>query len=182
MPEAFSNDSGFELLPLDDQDLVGSLDQLAAAEASVADDPFGSLDSAEEPPVPYGQSWLWDAQRERYVRQGAAPVEVRGRDALKQWIYSALRTAQGVHPIFSDEFGIEDPDDWLGVVDPTDALATFQPRALDALVQHDRIEDLDDLTANFDPTTGIISIDDIVVITDEAEAVAVSDIELRPDL
>ena len=180
MPETFPDDATYELLPIEDEDLVSAADQLDAAEASVADDPFTATDSPEEPPIPMGRSWAWDAEHECYVRHGTAPAEVRGRDALREWIYSCLRTAQGVHPIFSDAFGIEDPDDWIGLADPTDALATFEPRATDALTQHDRIEELDELTAEYDPSTGVITIEDLVVITDEAEAVPVSDFDLAP--
>lgn len=180
MAEAFPDDDAFQLLPVEDEDLITAADQLDAAEASITDNPFGSGDRPDDQPVPMGRSWAWDAEHERYVRQGTAPAEVRGRDALREWIYACLRTAQGVHPIFSDAFGIEDPDDWIGVVDPSDALATFEPRALDALTQHNRIEDLDELHATFDPSTGTITIEDLVVITDEAEAVPVSDFELTP--
>lgn len=112
---------------------------------------------------------------------GAAPAEVRGTDALRQWIYSALQTAQGAHAVFPGSFGIENPDDWIGVVDPTDALVTFEPRANDALKQHDRIEELDDLTAEYDPDEGVISIEDLVVVTDEQEAVPLTEVELTPN-
>jgi hypothetical protein len=181
MPETFTDNPSFELLPAEDEDLISAADQLEAAEASITDDPFGDDAAAEEPSIPMGRSWAWDPISERYVRQGTAPAEVRGRDALREWIYAALRTAQGVHPLLPDDYGIEDPDDWIGVVDPADALSTFEPRALEALVQHDRIEDLDDLTARFDPSTGTITISDLIVITDEAEAVPLTDIELTPN-
>lgn len=180
MPEAFSEDSA-ELLPIEDEDLISAADRVAAAEASFLDDPFGPQASSEDPPIPMGKSWAWDAGRERYVREGTAPLEVQGRDALKEWCGAALRTAQGVHPIFSDAFGIEDPDDWIGLADPADALATFEPRAADALTVHDRIEELDDLTASYDPSTGVISIEDLVIVTDEAEAVPLTPFELKPN-
>lgn len=181
MPETFSNtDTSLELLPVEDEDLISAADQLTAAEASVSDQPFAPDTTVQETPIPFGRSWAWDAEEERYVRLGTSPAEVRGRDALREWIYAALRTAQGVHPIFSDEYGIEDPDDWIGLLDPTDALETFEPRAEEALKQHDRIEGVDELQAEFDPSTGVITLEDLVVITDEAEAVPLSDFDISP--
>lgn len=182
MAETFPvEDTGFEMLPVDDEDLVAAADQLEAAEASLEDDPFSPSTAQEDPPIPMGRSWAWDPEAERFVRLGTTPVEVRGLDALRQLIYATLRTAQGAHAIYSDTVGIEDPDDWIGEADPTDALATFEPRAADALTQIDRIEELDELNPSYDPSTGIITIDDMVVITDEAEAVPLTEIELTPD-
>jgi hypothetical protein len=176
----FPDDPNFELIPANDEDLLSADDQLAAAEASLSDDPFATA-ATQPPPIPFGRSWAWDRQRERYERLGTAPVEVRGLDALRQWVYNALSTAQGVHPIFSDEFGIEDPDDWIGLVDPVDAIATFEPRAREAVQQHDRIEDLDEMTPEWDPSTGTITIPDLLLITDQANAVPLGDIELKPN-
>jgi hypothetical protein len=180
VPETFPDDAGFELLPIEDTDLIDASEQLAAAEASIADDPFGQTAVAPSP-IPFGRSWEWDQTTERYVRVGTAPAETRGLDSLRQWIYAALQTAQSVHAVFPTAFGIEDPDDWIGGVDPTDALVTFEPRANDALTQHDRIEELDDVTAEYDPDEGVISIEDLVVITDEQEAVPLTEVELTPN-
>lgn len=180
MPETFSDDAGLELLPVEDTDLIAAADQLAAAEASITDNPFTQT-TPTEAPIPFGKSWLWDPTVERYVRLGSAPVETRGTDTLRQWIYAALHTAQGVHAILPPTFGMERPDDWIGTVDPTDALATFEPRAEDALTQHDRIESLDDLTATADPEEGVITIEDLVVVTDENDAVPLTEIEINPN-
>lgn len=180
MAETFPvEDTGFEMLPVDDEDLVAAADQLAAAEASLEDDPYSA--QAEEAPIPLGRSWAWDPEVERFVRLGTAPVEVRGIDTLRQLIYATLRTAQGAHPIYSPAVGMEKPDDWIGEADPTDALATFEPQATDALTQIDRIEEVDELNPEYDPSTGTITIEDMVVITDEAEAVPLTEIELTPD-
>jgi hypothetical protein len=180
MPETFPDDAGFELLPIEDEDLVAAADQLAAAEASILDNPFDTSPAAPAP-IPMGRSWLWDPEAERYARLGTSPIEVRGVDALRQWIYAALQTAQGAHSILPPTFGMENPEDWIGVVDPTDALSTFEPRANDALIQHDRIEELDDLSATYDPDEGVISIEDLVVITDENEAVPLTEVDLTPN-
>lgn len=177
--ETFPQDVGLELIPSGDEDLVSADDQLLAAEASLLDDPFAT--PTEAPPIPFGRSWAFDRTTGRYMRSGTAPLEVRGVGALREWIYNALATAQGRHEVFSDEFGIEDPDDWIGLVDPTDALSTFEPRARDALRQHDRIEDLDEVNASFDPTTGTITVNNFLVITDQADAVPLDNIELTPN-
>lgn len=182
MAETFPDNASFELLPIEDTDLISASEQLEAAEASIADNPFGAGAATAAPaPVPFGRTWQWEPDTERYVRLGSAPVEARGLDSLRQWIYAALQTAQGVHAVFPTAFGIEKPDDWIGGVDPTDALVTFEPRANVALKRHDRIEELDDLTAEYDPDEGVITIEDIVVITDEQEAVPLTEVELTPN-
>lgn len=180
MPETFPDNAGFELLPIEDTDLIAASEQLEAAEASITDNPFAQATAAPTP-IPFGRSWQWDRETERYVRLGTAPVETRGLDTLRAWIYAALQTAQGVHAVFPAAFGIENPDDWIGVVDPTDALVTFEPRANVALKRHNRIEEVDDLTAEYDPGEGVITIEDLVVITDEQEAVPLTEVELTPN-
>lgn len=179
MAETFASESGLSLIPTDDEDLLAANDQLAAAEASISDDIFATPTTAPAK-IPFGRSWAWDRDRERYVRQGSAPAEVRGRDALRQWIYAAARTAQGVHAIFSDEYGMEEPDDWIGVLDPSDALETFEPRFREAVLQHERIEAVDQMTPKFDPNTGIITVADLVIVTDEAEAVPILPFDISP--
>lgn len=180
MAETFTNEESFELLPAGDEDLLSADDLLTAAETSLNDDVFAASGSAPAP-IPFGKSWAWDHANERYIRAGTAPLEVRGYDALRQWVYAALQTAQGAHPIFSDEFGIEDPEDWIGLVDPSDAVATFEPRAREALLQHERIEEVDEMNPEYDPDEGIVTIADIVVVTDQAEAVPLTAFELTPN-
>lgn len=180
MPDTFPANPDFQLLPVEDTDLISASEQLAAAEASITDNPFAQT-TAGPAATPFGRSWQWDPTVERYVRLGTAPVETRGLDTLRTWIYAALQTAQSVHAVYPTAFGIENPDDWIGVTDPTDALVTFEPRANVALKQHERIREVDDLTAEYDPDEGVITIEDLVVITDEQEAVPLTEVELTPN-
>lgn len=177
--QTFPEDAGFSLIPASDEDLISADAQLAAAETSVTDDPFSAAPT-QTPQIPFGRSWAFDRVTGRFIRIGGQPAEVRGVDALQEWIRNALATAQGACPIFSDDFGMEDPDDWIGVADPTDALSTFEPRAKEALRQHDRIVDLDLVSPEYDPSTGIITIDNINVITDQDDAVPLQDFEVAP--
>jgi hypothetical protein len=178
--ETFDPGGTLSIVPPLDEDLISADDALASAEASLTDDI--NAPGAAPPPIPFGKSWAWDRRNERYVRAGTAPLQVTGYDALREWIYSALQTAQGVHPVFSDQFGIEDPEDWIGLADPSDAMATFEPRAREALLQHERIEDVDEMDIAFDPDTGTITVSNIIIITDASEAVPLSDIEITPNI
>jgi len=178
--ETFTDNDEFELLPAGDEDLLSADAQLAAAEASLTDDAFATDSSPA--PIPFGKSWAWDRERQRYKRGGssAAPQVVYGKDSLREWIGNALCTAQGGSPIFSDEFGIEEPDDWIGLADPGDAIATFEPRAREAVTQHDRVRELDELDPEFDPDEGVVTVSNILVVTDEAEAVPLLPFDISP--
>lgn len=175
-----SQDSSFQLLPVEVAP-ISAEEALDAAEKSALEDPL-AIETKPRKPIPFGRTWKWDEGRERFVRGiGGSPVEVSGIEALEEWIKTVATTAAGVHPIFSAGFGIEDPDDFIGTVDPTELVADFEERFRAALVEnHERIAEVDEFEVQWDPTEGVLTIPQFDVITDAGEAVAISEFEVQP--
>jgi hypothetical protein len=161
-------DPAFSLVPLE----VGATpdEALDSAEAAIFDDPFAATVEGD-PPVPFGKSWAFDYQNGRFYRSAGAPAETRGVASLVEYVQTAMRTAAGVHPIFPPEFGIRRPEDFLGSADPTEALSDFEDRLRTALLAHDRIEDVRQFEAQVDLSEGIITVTNLLIVTDQEEVV-----------
>ena len=160
-------DPGLELLPAEELEMTPEEDLDAAASAAL-EDPF-QVDEEEETPIPYGVTWSFDYVRERFVVAGDAPAEVRGLSALMEWCSLCVRVARGAHPIFTDDYGMEDPDDPLGEISAAEMISDYEERLREALTQHDRVTDVQDLEADYDPAEGIVYVRDFAVVTDEDE-------------
>lgn len=173
-----ADDPAFSLVPLDD--VVGPEEALDAAVESLLDDPF-SATVAKDPPIPFGRSWAFDHDIGRFIRSNGAPAEVVGVNALVEYVQAALRTAAGVHPTLPADFGIERPEDFLGVADPTEALSDFLDRGRKALLAYDRIEDVRDFEAEVDLSLGIIFVTKLLIITDQEEAVPLAPFNVEPE-
>lgn len=175
MPET---DPAFSLVPLEESaDPEAVLD---AAEESVFDDPFDATEE-EDPPIPFGRSWAFDYDRGRFIRSAGAPATTRGVATLVEYVNAAMRTAAGVHPILPPEFGIEDPEDFLGSADPSEALSDFEDRLRAALLAYDRIEDVREFEAEVDLGEGIILVTNLLIVTDQQEVVPLgpTDVEVE---
>lgn len=171
-----ADDLGFDLVPPDD-DLISPEDQMNAAATAALEDPTAPVAVATEPPEPLGISWLFDFDAGHFIRQGAAPARVTGTDALEMWCLTALSSARFAHAVFSDEFGMENPAADLGAAVAAEVAVDFAARIRDALLVHDRISDVADITTNFDPTTGIV-FTSFTVVTDEEESVPIDDLQI----
>lgn len=162
----------FTLIPADDDQITAEDDLEAAAQSALLDGEQ-AVDPEDEGPIPFGRTWAFDYERQRFVRHGLAPAEVRGADALAQWCLMALHAARYAHPVFSEDFGTERPDDLIGEAQPVELLADFEDRMRDALLVHDRIAEVADLKATYDPASDVVAISDFTVITDEGDDVIV---------
>jgi hypothetical protein len=169
-----------ELLPASLGDGADSSAALDAAEAALLEDP-ASIPVAEDPPIPFGKTWHFDHRAGRFLRVGGAPAPVRGEQALYEWLQALIRTAAGAHPIFAN-FGIEDPEDFLGRVDPAEAFADFEDRLRDGAIEHDRIEDVRDLDADILQEDGLIRINSVTIVTDDPEYLRIGDVLLPPEV
>lgn len=58
------------------------------------------------------------------------------------WCEAALHTPLRGYSVFTDRFGMEDPDALVGVLDETELAADYEQRIKDALTVHDRIADV----------------------------------------
>lgn len=177
MADGNAEGSDFELLPADQAEIVDADEALAAAEASALDDPLSATDT-ESPPIPFGRTPPFDYAKGRFVRLGDGAIPwVTGKDALREWLAASFQTGRGGSPIYSEDIGFENLNDYLGDVDPAEQMATLEERLRDATHAHERVLDIDDYEADFDPKTGVIELTDLTIITDEAEAVMVGNFE-----
>lgn len=172
------DDPAFSLVPFDNE--VTPEDDLNAAEASVLEDTFAST-VPRDPPIPFGLTWAFDYDKGRFVRSAGSPAQVSGASALVEYIQTSMRTAAGAHPIFPPNFGIQRPEDFLGAADPTEALADFQERLKTALLAHDRIEDVRDFEADIDLGQGVITVTNLLIITDQAEVLPLAPFNIEPE-
>lgn len=172
-----ADDFGFELIPPDDTAVSPEVD-LAAAAASALEDPTDPREVAEDAPEPFGVSWRFDYDVGRFVRAGTSPARVAGTDALIEWCMTALHTARFAHPIFSEDFGMEAPNDMLGDAVGDEAEADYVSRIRDALLVHDRIVEVTDFEIEFDPASGVLYIHTFTVVTDEEERVPFSNVTI----
>lgn len=168
----------FALLPADDPQSSPQDDLDAAIEGALAagDDP---VPVADDPPAPYGRSWKFDRTTGQFVRLGQSPAEVSGLDALAEWCVMALQSARYAHPVFSDEFGMEAPDSIIGALAEGEVVADWQAAVVDALLVHDRITSVENISLRWEPTEGVLYLDSLDVITDEDQTVTVSDVTLQ---
>jgi hypothetical protein len=80
----------------------------------------------------------------------------------------AAYSARYAHTVFSDEFGMEQPNDGLGMVGPEaiERADDFMQRLREAWLVHDRIAAVEG-TGTYDPIEGQIVLTDLFVVTDE---------------
>lgn len=154
-----------ELLPADDEGIEPE-DDLAAAEASALDDE--PEEAPEDVVEPFGSSWHFNFETGRFYRSGLEPKRVSGRDALAVWCDTVMHTARWAHPIFSAEFGMEEPEDIIGEATDAAVIASdWLARLREALMVHDRIVGVEHIDAHYHPDEGILHVHELTVITDE---------------
>jgi len=177
----FIDDPDFALVPSDD------LPYTADETLDAAEDSALPPELAIEAPVliPLGKTWEWDWERNRFrtsSEKGTAPLAVTGILALQEWLRTLASTAAGAHPALPPEFGVDDPDDFIGLVDPTEAAAIFAERFVEsAIANHDRVAAIEDFDPEWDPETGIVSVANFTVTLDDELAVAINDFEVEPE-
>lgn len=139
-----------ELLPTDDEAADGEA-QLLATEESL--DFPADLIIAEEPPPPFGRGWQFDFGRQRFTGPdlpsaiGRSPLRTFGPDTLRFWIEKALQTARGAHPIYGDDYGMDQPFDLIGQPFTEATVVELEQRVQNALLVHPKIADVTDFDA-----------------------------------
>lgn len=176
MAEVDADLLGFELLPADD-DRSSPAEDLDAAAASSLADPDEPVEE-DDVPQPFGFSWFFDFELGRFRRYGTAPARVSGLDALAQVCMMALRSARFGHTVFSDEFGMEDPEDIIGEVEVDDLSGDYEDRVREALLVIDRVSAVE-LGTDWDAVQGILFITDLTVTTDNDAVLALGDLTLE---
>lgn len=126
---------------------------------------------------PMGRSWAFDFTTNRFVTRSSGVAQTFGIQTLRQWIEQALRTDQGAHPIFSDNYGMVRPFDAIG--EPLGAVtsADIEQRVKDALTFHRRIVGVQDFRMTFDQNDDILYISFTAVLSDD-ELLSISHLRL----
>lgn len=167
----------FTLLPADDPQSTPAAD-LAAAVQGALTLPDVTTPVNATPADPLGRSWPFDWEAGQFIRQGQSPGNVSGLDAVAEWCLMAMHSARFAHPTFSDEFGMEHPESVVGEFATGETLADWQRHLIEALMVHDRVTSIQNLELRWDPTQGVLYIDQMDVVTDEDKTVTVSDVAL----
>lgn len=179
---ADARDGGFELLPIDDPE-VPAEDALNAAMADALGDDTGLAAVETAGPEPFGSTWAFDWEQGRYKRHGGRPVRVTGLAALREWCMMAVNSTRFAHVVFTDRFGIDDPLEGIGtgLGEDDDLPADYEEKIRNALLIHDRIVDVTDFDIEWNPVEGVLYIHYFRVVTDEADELPFSDIQLREE-
>jgi hypothetical protein len=173
-----ASDLGFELVPPTDDELSPEYD-LAAAAAGALDDGLSPVPDDEPPGEPTGYSWAFDWSAGRFARQGSSPARVSGLDAVAERCMMALNSARYAHPVFSDEFGTEQPQRGIGTTgqEAREAADDWTVAVRDALLVIDEVTDVH-VSPEYDPIEGAIFLRDLSVTTNEDVVLPFPDIRI----
>lgn len=159
-----ADDLGMELIPADDAEVTADEELAVAVESALAPE-FEPIPTAQ--PTPLGSTWLFDFEAGRFVMRGADAARVTGAEALAVWCQTAIHTARYAHGIFSDQFGMERAGDPIGEAHVAPLIRDYEDRLRRALTVHERIADVTDFEADYDPATGILTIHQFDVVLDD---------------
>lgn len=168
MPEI--DDTEFELLPLTGLEPEPQ-EQLAESEALL--DPDQDIEETDDPPEPYGRSWLFDPEKPGFLLHGTAPATTNGVETLKQWILIMMWTARMSLPIYSDDFGMDEPARLIGQPPRVDLWQAYETDLTDALLVHDRITEVEYINLHVDEEDPEVTLVDVVVQTDDEERITI---------
>jgi hypothetical protein len=134
----------YDLLPAD----PGLINPDLALDAALA--PVEDIET--DAPAPFGRSWRFDFQAGQFLRDGTIPKVVYELDTLIVWIEKTLRTAQIAHPIYADEYGVDNPDELIGqTLSGEEDLSAYEESITAALTYHDRIISVEGFSFDQDP-------------------------------
>lgn len=169
----------FELLPQHDDDALTPEQELDAAEAAAIEPPLSEeVPEEEDVPDPPGRSWAFDHDRRRMVRSGSSPAETRGLDTLAQRCLMAVHTARFAHPVFSDEFGMESPDDLRGETVEAEDVADWEERLREALLAVEGVSEVEFDLVEYDRDTGDV-LTSFTVTSDDGATLPFDDLALE---
>jgi len=97
-----------------------------------------------------GRSWLFDFGQFRFVTdrsRARAPARVTGIPQLQNWVEKAIYTSRGSLPIYSDDYGLEEPDLIIGSPFTSAAAASLRRRVEECVTFHPKIIGIDDFAA-----------------------------------
>lgn len=117
-------------------------------------------DDADEDPTPIGRTWAFNFDTGEFdMPDGGAPRKLEDNDdaIIQQWIRRCLTTERYIYDIYPDWFGVELEPVFGGKVVGPPALIHTRSTIEEALLQHDRIEDVQDLFVSEEDGTIIVT-------------------------
>lgn len=173
MPES---DLPFSLLP--DEDVPPSPDDAVSAAVSAA--LGGPVEVSTGVRAPLGRSWALDPEGGGFLRRGGSePTPVGGLGALVSWCQMVVHSERRVHRIFSDAFGVEGFAAAIGRL-PSAAITSGLAASLErALLQHDRISAVENVSISLDPTTGTVVFDAFTIVLDDQSTLLFGNITIQ---
>lgn len=162
--DAVEPDDDLGLLEIEDEPF-GEDEELDALDNPEADD----LVIMEEPDTDPGRSWSFAYESGRYRFSPArGPIETHGEFTLREWIEKCLRTPRGRYPIYSDDYGMENPERGIGE-QGEEAFENLEGRISDALTYHPRISEIADFEFELQETVDaeLIAVVSFTVILDD---------------
>lgn len=168
----------FTLIPADDPS-SSPADDLAAAAQSAQAIPTPAQPVTDPAPQPFGISWRFDWEQGQFLRTGQSPAQTADFDSLAEWCEMAIHSARFAHPVFSNQFGMEEPDSVIGEIATGEVLADWQRSLIEALLVHDRITTVENISLDWDPGAGTLTVQQLDVVTDEDKRLTVSDVTLQ---
>jgi len=136
---------GYPLLPPD----PGIINPDLALDAALAP----VVDLADPPVQPLGRGWAFDFTINQFVKNGISPALVYDTDELNVWIEKAMRTARLAYPIYTDDYGMEDPFRLIGQPNEPELVSEYMDDVIATLLVHDRIASVTDFYFSQAPLT-----------------------------
>lgn len=172
------DDSEVELLPATDE--LGVDDDLTLAEGLIDPAQLDALDPEaddEGEPTPFGRGWAFDFDTGQFRRGGGGPLGVSGYDQLVMWVQKTMRTARSTHAIYTDNFGVDNPFDLIGKPFTSSGAGRYTEALRDALLAHDRISAVEDVTFDGSPDSSVVYVS-LTIVTDEEESLEIEGLPL----
>jgi hypothetical protein len=150
----------FDLIPAEAEDFEPDeeIEQIADPDA---------VEATTEAPSPMGMTWQIDPDTGLLDLYGSAPVAVNGVDAVRVWAATALSIKRFAHPIFSDNYGMDDPTAPLGRQFDAERNADYIRDVRQTLLVHDRITDVHNFVFRYDPDDTFVEMDADMILDDE---------------
>lgn len=173
-----ADDLNLELLPSDDEGLSPD-EELAAAVAGAVAEPNAIVPQTEDAPTPLGRTWAFDWSLGQFVRSGNAPAPTSGFGAISEYVQMVAHSARYAHRVFSDQFGMEGPEEPLGELTDAEIISDYEQHLREGVLVHERITALDKFSASFDGAAGVLVIAYFEIVTDEDGVISFSDLTLE---
>lgn len=181
MTDLSAADLGFTAIPSDDREITPQ-EELDAAVASALAATGEAPQIAEEAPIPFGYSWLFDFDAGKFLRQGFSAVRCDYPASLEMYCLTALNSARWAHSVFTPRFGAERPRSYIGQIGGPETEADLRKMIRDAIRVHERVVDVTDIQLEYDPLQGVIWLHRFDVVDDEGDTYRFTDLQLIQEL